>query len=90
MIGIPDDFLKDFWGNKSSKRFWGSRLLTLGTFQGVVLFFANLVAPLPFIADKGIPTYIHNNCLEIVTLFITLGVGLLGWNVIELFRVKKK
>lgn len=89
MIGIPDDFLKDFWGNKSSKRFWGSRLLTLGTAQGIVLFIANLVI-LPLTSNQGMPDNVHNNCHDIVFLFISLGVGLLGWNVIEVFRIKKK
>jgi hypothetical protein len=74
LFSAPTEFLDDFHGNKSSKRFWGNRLLTIGVLLALVLFFTNLITP--FFFGKGLITT-HNNAMDIIQLFIYIGGGLL-------------
>jgi hypothetical protein len=81
LFNAPLEFLDDFHGNKSSKRFWGNRLLTMGVLLACCLYVCHLISPLLF--DKGVPDSIHNNAYEIVKLFFYTGGGLLFGGVFE-------
>ena len=87
LINAPADFLNSFTGGKSSKRFWGNRLLTVGVLLAVSLYIADFVAP--FVTGRGIPKYIHENMFDIITLFFYTGGGLLFGGVFENFGKKK-
>lgn len=67
------DFLDDSSGNKSSKRLWGTILLTCGILISLVLFFYSLV-------DKAADA---STALGIVNIFLISGSGLLGIGVFE-------
>jgi hypothetical protein len=74
-------YLQDLHGNKSSKRWWGRNLLTIGCLMAISLFIGNLLAPLIF--NKAIPMQIHNNCYDIAQFFFYTGGALLGFGVME-------
>lgn len=70
---MAHNFLQDSMGNKSSKRLWGSILLTSGLLFSAILFFYSL--------NKGAvdaPT-----ALGIINMFLISGGGLLGIGVFE-------
>jgi len=73
MNKIPCKFLEDFRGNKSSKRLWGSILLTTGILFSTILFFYSLNA-----GAKDAAT-----ALGIINTFLISGSGLLGISVFE-------
>ena len=81
LLSAPLEFLNDFHGGKSSKRFWGNRLLTIGVFLALALYAANFAAPLIF--GRTIPMEVNNNCYDIALMFIGAGGGLLFGGVFE-------
>ena len=87
LLSAPLEFLNDFHGGKSSKRFWGNRLLTIGVFLSLILYVANFITPLIF--SRTIPLDVHNNCYDIIMLFVGSGGGLLFGGVFENFNKKK-
>lgn len=87
LFSAPYDFLHDFHGGKSSKRFWGNRLLTIGVMMSINLYVANLFAPLIF--GRVIPKVVNDNCYDIAFMLIGIGGGLLFGGVFE-SRGKKK
>ena len=66
-------FLQDSKGNKSSKRLWGSILLTIGVMFSVILFVYSLYQGA---ADAA-------TALGIINMFLISGGGLLGISVFE-------
>ncbi len=86
LLGAPLSFLNDFHGNKSSKRFWGNRLLTIGVFLSLGLFIINLA--ITAWQGKAMITT-HENCMEIAKLFFYAGGGLLFGGVFEKIKLKK-
>ena len=87
LLSAPLEFLDDFHGGKSSKRFWGNRLLTIGVFLAILLYIANFLGPLIF--DKSIPQSVDSNCYDIALMFISAGGGLLFGGVFERMSKKK-
>lgn len=87
LLSAPCDFLHSFHGGKSSKRFWGNRLLTLGILMALVLYIANFITP--FVFSQGIPSEVHDNIFDIISLFFYSGGGLLFGGVVEYFGKKK-
>ncbi|MBP7709872.1 MAG: hypothetical protein KA100_02235 [Rickettsiales bacterium] len=73
MNKIPCKFLEDSRGNKSSKRLWGSILLTTGILFSTILFFYSLKS-----GAKDAVT-----ALSIINTFLISGSGLLGISVFE-------
>jgi hypothetical protein len=73
MNKIPCKFLEDSKGNKSSKRLWGSILLSIGIAFSSILFFYSLKA-----GAKDAAT-----ALGIINMFLISGGGLLGIGVFE-------
>jgi len=73
MNKIPCKFLEDSRGNKSSKRLWGSILLTTGILFSAILFFYSLKT-----GAKDAST-----ALGIINTFLISGSGLLGISVFE-------
>lgn len=72
-------FLQDQSGNKSSKRIWGSIMLSLGLSFCTILFFYSLYK---IAAD-------YKTALNIIEALIFSGTGLLGVGVVEFFKKKK-
>lgn len=66
-------FLEDANGNKSSKRLWGSIILTAGIIGSAVLFYYSL-----HIGAKDAAT-----ALGIINMFLIAGSSLLGIGVFE-------
>jgi hypothetical protein len=74
-------FLQDSKGNKSSKRLWGSILLTIGVMFSVILFVYSLYQGA---ADAA-------TALGIINMFLISGGGLLGISVFEKgINIKRK
>ena len=73
MNKIPCKFLEDSKGNKSSKRLWGSILLTMGILFSTILFFYSLKT-----GAKDAAT-----ALGIINTFLISGSSLLGISVFE-------
>lgn len=69
----PCKFLEDSKGNKSSKRLWGSILLSIGIVFSSILFFYSLKS-----GAKDAAT-----ALGIINMFLISGGGLLGIGVFE-------
>jgi len=67
------DYLQDANGNKSSKRLWGSILLTLGIVASAILFYYSLL-----IGSKDAAT-----ALGVINIFLIAGSSLLGIGVFE-------
>ena len=67
------DYLQDASGNKSSKRLWGSILLTLGIIASAILFYYSLL-----IGAKDAAT-----ALGVINIFLIAGSSLLGIGVFE-------
>ncbi len=73
-------FLEDANGNKSSKRLWGSIILTVGIVGSAVLFYYSL-----HIGAKDAAT-----ALGIINMFLIAGSSLLGIGVFEKKEEKKE
>ena len=74
-------FLQDSKGNKSSKRLWGSILLTIGVMFSVILFVYSLYQGA---ADAA-------TAIGIINMFLISGGGLLGISVFEKgINIKRK
>ena len=74
-------FLQDSKGNKSSKRLWGSILLTIGVMFSVILFVYSLYQGA---ADAA-------TALGIINMILISGGGLLGISVFEKgINIKRK
>ena len=71
--------LEDKEGNKSSKRVWGSILLSTGIASSLVLFFVSLTK------GAGDPT----TAISIINAFLFSGSGLLGSTAFERLQIKK-
>ena len=91
-LSAPLDFLDDFHGNKSSKRFWGNRLLTIGVLLALFIFAVCFLIPVVSFLfmdnSKVMPTSAYDQCKDIINLFIGGGFGLLFGGVIESFGKK--
>jgi hypothetical protein len=87
LLSAPLEFLNDFHGGKSSKRFWGNRLLTIGVFLALILYVANFITPIIF--GRVLPITVDNNCYDIAQLFMGAGGGLLFGGVFENLGKKK-
>ena len=70
---MPNKFLQDSKGNKSSKRLWGSILLTIGVMFSIILFAYSLYQGA---ADAA-------TALGIINMFLIAGGSLLGIGVFE-------
>ena len=70
---MRNNFLEDSKGNKSSKRLWGSILLSTGIVFSAILFVYSL-----FLGAKDAAT-----ALGIINIFLISGGGLLGIGVFE-------
>jgi len=70
---MKKDFLQDSKGNKSSKRLWGSILLTFGLVFSTILFVFSLLAGA---ADPA-------TAISIINIFLFAGGSLLGVGVFE-------
>jgi len=70
---MRNNFLQDSKGNKSSKRLWGSILLSIGISFSVILFAYSLY--------KGAAD--ATTALGIINMFLISGGGLLGIGVFE-------
>tara|TARA_R110002012_G_C11324381_1_gene576226 strand:+ start:334 stop:579 length:246 start_codon:yes stop_codon:yes gene_type:complete len=75
-----DEFLRDSFGNKSSKRIWGSIIIGLGAIAGICLFIMST-----FFGGAGDPA----TAISIINSFLLFGGSLLGIGVIEKFAIKK-
>ena len=75
-----DEFLRDSFGNKSSKRIWGSIIIGLGSIAGICLFIMSV-----FFGGVGDPA----TAISIINSFLLFGGSLLGIGVIEKFAIKK-
>ena len=75
-----DEFLRDSFGNKSSKRIWGSIIIGLGAIAGICLFIMSV-----FFGGAGDPA----TSISIINSFLLFGGSLLGIGVIEKFAIKK-
>jgi hypothetical protein len=75
-----DEFLRDSFGNKSSKRIWGSIIIGLGAIAGICLFIMSV-----FFGGAGDPA----TAISIINSFLLFGGSLLGIGVIEKFAIKK-
>jgi len=73
-------FLKDSFGNKSSKRIWGSIIIALGAIAGICLFVMSV-----FFEGAGDSA----TAISIINSFLLFGGSLLGIGVIEKFAIKK-
>ena len=88
LLSAPLEFLNDFHGGKSSKRFWGNRLLTIGVMLKLNLYSMLILAPLFF--DKQFPQATFDNCDTVTNQFIYLGAGLLFSAMAERLQWMKK
>ena len=70
---MTNNFLQDSKGNKSSKRLWGSILLTIGVMFSVILFAYSLYQGA---ADAA-------TAIGIINMFLIAGGSLLGIGVFE-------
>lgn len=88
LLNAPLEFLNDFHGGKSSKRFWGNRLLTIGILLKLNLYLATLLTPAIFFAlslldkfkdltIKQFPQNTFDNCDSIANYLIGFGASLL-------------
>ena len=75
-----DEFLRDSFGNKSSKRIWGSIIIGIGAIAGICLFIISV-----FFGGAGDPA----TAISIINSFLLFGGSLLGIGVIEKFAIKK-
>jgi VIT1/CCC1 family predicted Fe2+/Mn2+ transporter len=75
-----DDFLRDSFGQRSSKRVWGSIIVGFGSMAGVCLFIVSV-----FFGGAGDPA----TAISIINSFLLFGGSLLGIGVIEKFAIKK-
>lgn len=75
-----DEFLRDSFGNKSSKRIWGSIIIGIGAIAGICLFIVSV-----FFGGAGDPA----TAISIINSFLLFGGSLLGIGVIEKFAIKK-
>ncbi len=76
---MTNNFLQDSKGNKSSKRLWGSILLSTGIVFSAILFFFSLSLG----AKDGA------TALGIINMFLISGGGLLGIGVFEKITINK-
>ena len=78
---MNNNFLQDSKGNKSSKRLWGSILLSIGIIFSAVLFYYSLYRGA---VDAG-------TALGIINMFLISGSSLLGIGVFERgINIKKR
>ena len=75
-----NDYLQDTSGNKSSKRLWGSIILSVA----IVLSIAVVITSV-YVGNK-----IDDNVVSILNGFFITGAGLLGIGVVEVFGKGKK
>lgn len=75
-----DEFLRDSFGNKSSKRIWGSIIIGFGAIAGICLFIISV-----FFGGASDPA----TATSIINSFLLFGGSLLGIGVIEKFAIKK-
>ena len=87
MLNAPLDFLYDFHGGKSSKRFWGNRSATIGSYMLLLLFFTSFI--IGMLAGKEVPQQAFDNCYRIGISFLGAGFSLLGFTVAEYIFSKK-
>lgn len=76
---MTNKFLEDSKGNRSSKRLWGSILLSTGIIFSAILFGYSL-----FLGAKDAAT-----ALGIINIFLISGGGLLGIGVFEKIKESK-
>ena len=93
LLSAPLDFLNDFHGGKSSKRFWGNRLLTIGVMLKLCNFAACFLTPIVsyfFIYEtKTFPDSTYQQCGGIADIFMYTGAALLFGGVFESLRKRK-
>ncbi len=70
---MANKYLQDASGNKSSKRLWGTILLSIGTMFSIILFFYSL----------GIGAKDADTALGIINTFLISGSSLLGIGIFE-------
>jgi hypothetical protein len=87
LLSAPLEFLHDFHGGKSSKRFWGNRSATIGSYMLILLFLASFIFGMIF--GKTIPQESFDNCYKVGMSFLCTGFGVLGLGVVEYFGKKK-
>lgn len=87
LLGAPLEFLDDFHGGKSSKRFWGNRLLTIGVMLAIFLYAINIlvlfISKIWMEAAILMPQAVNDNCYDIALMFIGAGGGLLFSGIFE-------
>jgi hypothetical protein len=77
---MKNDFLQDTTGNNSSKRLWGSIILTTALIFSTVLFWYSIYTGA---ADA-------TTAINIINAFFIAGGGLLGISVVEVFGKQKR
>jgi len=75
-VSDKQGFLTDADGAKSSKRLWGSILLTSGILMGFILFAYGIIKE-----SASFPA-----SMEVMQMFIISGSGLLGLGIFENFK----
>ena len=92
-LSAPLDFLNDFHGGKSSKRFWGNRTFTIAVLQGMFLFAAAIAIPVVSFffmeVTRTLPDQTFNQCKDIIILFGGTGTILLGFGIFENFSKRR-
>lgn len=74
---MANNFLEDTKGNKSSKRLWGSALLSMGVLFSAVLFICSLISG----AEDP------STAFEIINSFLITGGSLLGIGIFENLKI---
>lgn len=74
-----NNYLQDHAGNKSSKRLWGTTLISVGIIFSAILFAYSLNS-----GAKDAAT-----ALGIINMFLIAGSSLLGIGVVEMFAKKQ-
>jgi hypothetical protein len=87
LLSAPLEFLHDFHGGKSSKRFWGNRSATIGSYMLILLFLTSFVVGM--IVGREVPQQAFDNCYTVAMSFLGAGFTLLGFGVLEHFAKKK-
>lgn len=79
ILKTPSEILHSFHGGKSSKRFWGCRLLTIGVYLSLILFVINLASSFFGTIDNQV----NELCKDLIWMFFGTGGGLLFGGVFE-------
>lgn len=86
-LSAPEEYLNTGNGDKSSKRFWGNKLLTIGTCLGLILFACNII--LAFFKIE-ISLEANKTCYQILALFYGTGGSLLFGGVFDKLKEMSK